>query len=89
KIVPDHLNWYGNMKDYVSDKQLIYADQTSQDFSIFDYDDDEKELNQKTHLLGEIYFLPNQKQLFCDIQKILLQQKLLEFGKIKMKTESL
>lgn len=42
KIVPDHLNWYGNMKDYVSDKQLIYADQTSQDFSIFDYDDDEK-----------------------------------------------
>ena len=36
KIVPDHQNWYGNMQDYVADKRLIYADQTPQDFSIFD-----------------------------------------------------
>ena len=41
KIVPDHQNWYGNMKDYVADKQLIYADQTRGDYSIFDADGDQ------------------------------------------------
>lgn len=41
KIVPDHQNWYGNMEDYVADKRLIYADQTKDDYSIFDYDGDE------------------------------------------------
>ena len=41
KIVPDHQNWYGNMQDYVADKRLIYADQTADDFSIFDAGEDE------------------------------------------------
>lgn len=41
KIVPDHQNWYGNMEDYVADKRLIYADQSSSDFAIFDADGDE------------------------------------------------
>lgn len=41
KIVPDHQNWYGNMQDYVADKRLIYADQTAEDFSIFDAGEDE------------------------------------------------
>lgn len=41
KIVPDHQNWYGNMQDYVADKRLIYADQTAEDFSIFDAGQDE------------------------------------------------
>jgi len=41
KIVPDHQNWYGNMEDYVSDKRLIYADQDSGDYSIFDAGPDE------------------------------------------------
>ena len=41
KIVPDHQNWYGNMQDYVADKRLIYADQTSTDFALFDAGEDE------------------------------------------------
>lgn len=41
KIVPDHQNWYGNMDDYVEDKKLIYADQNENDFSIFDFDEDD------------------------------------------------
>lgn len=41
KIVPDHLNWYGNMYDYIADKRLIYADQTKDDYTIIDYDGDE------------------------------------------------
>lgn len=41
KIVPDHQNWYGNMEDYVADKRLIYADQDSGDYSIFDAGADE------------------------------------------------
>ena len=40
KIVPDHQNWYGNMEDYVADKKLIYKDQTTSDYSIFDDDSD-------------------------------------------------
>lgn len=42
KIVPDHQNWYGNMEDYVADKRLIYADQTKGEYTIVDYDGDEK-----------------------------------------------
>ena len=41
KIVPDHQNWYGNMQDYVADKRLIYADQTTDDFALFDAGQDE------------------------------------------------
>ncbi len=41
KIVPDHQNWYGNMEDYVADKRLIYADQDSGNYSIFDAGEDE------------------------------------------------
>lgn len=41
KIVPDHQNWYHSMEKYVQDKRLIYAEQTSSDYSIFDFDGDE------------------------------------------------
>lgn len=41
KIVPDHQNWYGNMEDYVKDKRLIYADQSAEDYAIFDAGEDE------------------------------------------------
>ena len=43
KIVPDHQNWYGNMQDYVADKRLIYADQTADDFALFDAGPDEED----------------------------------------------
>lgn len=39
KIVPDHQNWYGDMASYVADKRLIYADQSSDDYAIFDTDE--------------------------------------------------
>ncbi len=41
KIVPDHQNWYHAMEPYVADKRLIYADQNSSDYSIFDFEGDE------------------------------------------------
>lgn len=41
KIVPDHQNWYGDMDSYVADKQLIYAEQTSEDYTILDADEDD------------------------------------------------
>lgn len=37
-IFPDHLNWYGNMERYISDKTIIYKNQKKSDFSIFNYD---------------------------------------------------
>lgn len=33
-IVPDHQNWYGSMEAYVADKKLIYASQTTDDWTI-------------------------------------------------------
>jgi len=39
KIVPDHQNWYGGMEPYVADKKLIYADQTSDGFTLCNADD--------------------------------------------------
>mgnify|MGYP000857321877 FL=1 len=34
KIVPDHLNWYGTMENYIEDKKLINKNQDSSDFTI-------------------------------------------------------
>ncbi len=38
-ILPDHMNRYANMEEYVADKKIIYANQTRDDFSIFNFDD--------------------------------------------------
>jgi len=37
-ILPDHMNYYGSMEEYVSDKRLIYADQDGSDTTICDFD---------------------------------------------------
>jgi UDP-N-acetylmuramoylalanine--D-glutamate ligase len=38
-IMPDHMNRYSSMEDYVSDKRLIYADQDNSCFTICNGDD--------------------------------------------------
>jgi UDP-N-acetylmuramoylalanine--D-glutamate ligase len=37
-IMPDHMNYYSSMTEYVADKRLIYADQDSRGASFFDVD---------------------------------------------------
>ncbi len=37
-IMPDHMNYYRSMEEYVADKRLIYADQDSHCASFFDAD---------------------------------------------------
>ena len=37
-IVPDHLDRYGTMEAYIADKRVIYANQTSDDFTICEHD---------------------------------------------------
>lgn len=37
-IMPDHMNYYASMDEYVADKRLIYADQDKDDFTICDFD---------------------------------------------------
>lgn len=39
-IMPDHLNYYTSMEEYVSDKRVIYSGQGSDDFTICDLDSD-------------------------------------------------
>ena len=38
-IMPDHMNRYSSMDEYVSDKRLIYADQDGEDFTVLNRDD--------------------------------------------------
>lgn len=37
-IMPDHMNYYSSMREYVDDKRLIYADQDAEDYTICDLD---------------------------------------------------
>jgi UDP-N-acetylmuramoylalanine--D-glutamate ligase len=38
-ILPDHMNRYRDMAEYVSDKKIIFKEQNHADYSIFNYDD--------------------------------------------------
>jgi UDP-N-acetylmuramoylalanine--D-glutamate ligase len=38
-IMPDHMNRYSSMEEYVSDKRLIYADQDRSSFTVCNHDD--------------------------------------------------
>jgi UDP-N-acetylmuramoylalanine--D-glutamate ligase len=38
-IMPDHMNRYASMDEYVSDKRLIYADQDRSSFTVCNHDD--------------------------------------------------
>lgn len=37
-IMPDHMNYYRSMEEYVADKRLVYADQDGEDFTVCDSD---------------------------------------------------
>jgi len=37
-IMPDHMNYYSSMEEYVADKRLIYADQGPEDMTLCDRD---------------------------------------------------
>ncbi len=37
-IHPDHLNHYNSMEDYLEDKEQIFINQSSEDFAVFNYD---------------------------------------------------
>jgi UDP-N-acetylmuramoylalanine--D-glutamate ligase len=39
RIMPDHMNRYSSMEEYISDKKLIFADQGRDSFSLFNKDD--------------------------------------------------
>jgi UDP-N-acetylmuramoylalanine--D-glutamate ligase len=38
-LLPDHMNRYGGMEDYLEDKKQIFADQGPEDYSLFNGDD--------------------------------------------------
>ncbi len=39
-VMPDHLNWYGTMENYIADKKLIYKNMSEEDYLICNSDDD-------------------------------------------------
>jgi UDP-N-acetylmuramoylalanine--D-glutamate ligase len=38
-ILPDHMNWYPGLAEYIADKKIIYENQDKSDYAIFNYDD--------------------------------------------------
>lgn len=63
-IVPDHQNWYGDMESYVQDKKLIYAEQSSEEWTICQGNDS----------WGKIFAQETQgKPLFCGTEDSLTQ----------------
>ena len=38
-ITPDHLNWHGNLENYINAKKKIFKNQTKDEFTILNYDD--------------------------------------------------
>jgi UDP-N-acetylmuramoylalanine--D-glutamate ligase len=38
-LTPDHLDWHGNLEDYVNAKKKIFANQDATDFAILNFDD--------------------------------------------------
>lgn len=58
-IVPDHLDRYGTMEAYIADKRVIYANQTSDDYTICEHDSWGLSFSQETKaqcfLFGSVY----------------------------------
>ncbi len=40
-ILPDHLNYYKNMEEYIQDKKYIFSNQKKEDFCILNWDQEE------------------------------------------------
>jgi UDP-N-acetylmuramoylalanine--D-glutamate ligase len=55
-ILPDHLNRYQGMDDYVADKKIIYARQDETDSSIFNLDDPYTEQFRAESRARKLYF---------------------------------
>lgn len=42
-IMPDHMDRYNSMDDYIKDKKIIFENQSEDHFAVFNYDDDNQE----------------------------------------------
>src|SRR5699024_9345459 len=38
-ITPDHINWHGSYKNYISAKKKVFINQNKQDYTVLNYDD--------------------------------------------------
>ncbi|NOY09280.1 MAG: UDP-N-acetylmuramoyl-L-alanine--D-glutamate ligase [Spirochaetes bacterium] len=54
-ILPDHMDRYSNMKDYIDDKKIIFAGQDLNDYAVLNRDDPSTEDIQK-HIKAKIYY---------------------------------
>ncbi len=78
KIVPDHQNWYHSMENYVADKRLIYKDQGPDDYTILDFDGDQKEYAPKDFSSWGKLFASETKAKVLWYSKQDLSQKILQ-----------
>ena len=55
-ILPDHMDKYTNMNDYIADKKIIFGNQNSNDFAVLNLDDPYLEQIQKGIKAGLYFF---------------------------------
>lgn len=68
-IMPDHLNRYDSMDDYIADKKLIYKFQKTQNFLVLNYDD--KIIKTLApEVKSKIYYYSTDAQSIAELEKL-------------------
>jgi len=93
-IYPDHLNYYKNMEEYVSDKKEIFRHQKPQDFCVINWDDEilnklSPEINSQVIKFSE-HKIEKGKSVFVEEGAIYLndgidEKKVLDVSQISLK----
>jgi UDP-N-acetylmuramoylalanine--D-glutamate ligase len=58
-IMPDHMDRYSSMKDYIEDKKIIFKGQTGEHFTLFNYDDDYQKVFFEESSAKQVFYSKN------------------------------
>jgi len=68
-IMPDHLNRYQSMEDYLADKKIIYKFQDAKDFLVLNYDD-ETLRKLVPEVKSKIYYYSADTQAIAELERL-------------------
>ena len=76
-ITPDHLNWHGNLTNYINAKKKVFKNQDAGDYTILNYDDKTIREMRKELKSNIIWFSVNEKLdngVFIDGENIVIKE---------------